>query len=277
MLTLNPIAFSSFVNFPALFYKELSKREKLIAVISAVAAGIIALFSFYKLYSLYKHYVLWPQRIRKLNEEGIAEKRVREAAGRYFPIKGVFDSDPLERSHDRLVCMWNTFHSRLTHKEAWKDPVLITQFTHLMERAGDEIDLIFHQLDELTENEPDKPAKMANILTFQAYARTDYNFCYKYFRCSVTQLYHLARGYVYFNGNYYQGTRNITDAEKAPFYTPGTPQNRWREIYNRFCEKIDLYHMRGTLQEQDERFLNWANPDLRMEDPFSPFPDTTPT
>lgn len=277
MVTFNSVAASSLFALPSFFYKQLSNREKLIAAVSAVAAGIIALFSLYKLYPLYNHYVLWPRRIRALSEEGLIEKRVREAAGRYFPVKGVFDSAPLERSHGRLLGMWNTFHSRLTSKEAWKDPVLIEQFTYLMERAGDEIDLIFHQLDELTENETDKPAKMANILTFQAYARSDYNFCYKYFRCSVTQLYHLARGYVYFHGNYYRMPRTLTDAEKALFYTPGTPQNRWREIYNQFCGKIDSYQMRDALQRQDQRFINWAEPDLRMEDPFVPFPDTTPT
>ncbi|CUI17450.1 hypothetical protein PNK_1844 [Candidatus Protochlamydia naegleriophila] len=202
------------------------------------------------------------------------EQRTIEAAGRYFPVKGQFDPSYLDFSHKRLEREWHALEPLLRSERGWDNPILITKFSALMEQAREEIDLIFHQVDELTEDHPEKAATMARMLADQG---TTYNFCYKYFRCSLTQFYHLARGRVHIQNNRYRLPQTVTEEAKASFYTPGTPQYRWREIYNQFCAKLDHYQMKEAMRRKDGRFVNWAEPDLVPTAPFLPFPDTTPT
>lgn len=261
----NASSFSS--SFSSIANSILTNR--LVIVITSIA---VSLFTLYSTYWIYQRSVQRRLEARELTLD--AEQKAIEAAGRYFPIKGEFDPSYLEFSHQRIGREWQTLMPLLSSEAAWDNPTIIAKFSALMERAKEEIDLIFHQADELTDNAPQKAATMARLLADQG---TTYNFCHKYFRCSVTQFYHLARGRVHINKNRYQRPEFITEEVKAPFYTAGTPQYRWREIYNQFCTKLDFYQMKEAMRRKDERFVNWAVPDLVPTAPFLPFPDTIPT
>lgn len=269
MLTWNPSFFSQFIFDPVKrAYDSFSQKEKIILVISTLATAILSVFFFYKIQQPLSQW-----RWNKVEREDEAAQKTREAAGRYFPIKGQFDPDYLNRFHQRLQERWMNLMSSLRNKESWKDPAFIKQFSALMEKANEEINLIFHQVDELTEGVSNKAERMARILASQG----EYNFCYKYFRYSVTQFYHLARNYTFINRNRYVCPNEISDTEKTVFFTPGTPQYRWREIYLNFCQKLDQYEMKEEMRRIDQRFVHWAEPDLDWRQPFPAFPDTTPT
>ncbi len=243
--------------------------NRLVTFITAIAASIFTLYSVYRLYQRTAQ--------RRLEARELAldtEQKTIEAAGRYFPVKGQFDPRYLDFSHQRIVREWNALMPALNNEGAWDNPLIIAKFSALMEKAKEEIDLIFHQVDELTENHPQKAAKMARLLADQD---PSYNFCHHYFRQSITQFYHLARGRVHIQNNRYRLPQFITEEAKASFYTAGTPQYRWRELYNQFCAKLNDYQMKEAMSREDGRFVNWAEPDLESTAPFLAFPDTIPT
>lgn len=245
------------------------KTNRLVAVITAIAAS---LFTLYSAYWLYQRSIQRRLEARELARD--TEQKTIEATGRYFPVKGQFDPSYLEFSHERIEREWNALMPLLKNEEAWDNPLTIAKFSALMEKAKEEIDLIFHQVDELTEDHPQKAIIMAKLLADQS---SDHNFCHKYFRRSITQFYHLARGRVYIQNNRYRYPPLITEEAKASFYTAGTPQYRWRELYNQFCAKLDDYQMKEAMRRKDGRFVNWAEADLEPTTPFLPFPDTIPT
>lgn len=170
----------------------------------------------------------------------------------------------LEVSHARLEKMSDAIKNKMASKEAWSNPAFIEEVSTFMEAGFEEIELFYSQLEERHGGDRDKMAdeiKNTSIYTFN------------YFYDSLTEMYHLARSYTTIAGNAYHFS-SLTDEDQEPFFDESTPQYRWRELYNSFCQKLDDYDLRARLK--NGRFVNWSIPDDCFVDEYG-FPDTRPT
>ncbi|MFI5344707.1 MAG: hypothetical protein ACHQUC_10880, partial [Chlamydiales bacterium] len=185
-------------------------------------------------------------------------------------------------------------------KEIWKDAEFIQEFSVCMENGYKEMILYYQQLKERHHNDPDKmttamvlrfiqAAPRCNLTAEQAEAlnkEDPTNYCSKYFFDSITDMYHLARGCCYCEDakvvekgkqpeSVKRYTQQLSHEDQAPYFTTGTPQYRWRMLYNDFCEMIDRHGLREHLGYKDQRFLHWSVPDTNFVEFYSS-PDTTP-
>ena len=191
-----------------------------------------------------------------------------------FPLDGAIS---LEVSHARLVKKSDAIKNKMVSKETWSKPEFIEEVSAFMEAAFAEIELFYALLEERHGGDRDK---MAKAMIRQSLSYPDDGeindttiYAFNYFYDSLTEMYHLARSYSSIAGNAYHFS-SLTDEDQEPFFDENTPQYRWRELYNSFCQKLDDYGLRTHLK--DSRFENWSVLDDCFVDDYG-FPDTRPT
>lgn len=184
-------------------------------------------------------------------------------------------------------------------KEIWKDDAFIQKFSVCIENSYIQMLLYYEQLKERHHNDPDKMTTAMVLRFIQANSRCNLtaeqaqalhekdptNYCSMYFHGSITDMYHFARSCSYFEnskevekGQPAQRMKlnsKLSREDQAPYFTTGTPQYRWRMLYNDFCQMIDRHGLREHLGRKDQRFLHWSVPDLGFVEYYSA-PDTTP-
>lgn len=75
---------------------------------------------------------------------------------------------------------------------------------------------------------------------------------------SFPSLYHLVR-----TGSKKLGNCQTTAVlDPRPFYTPGTQQNEWRELYNSYCRHLRNRIPINDLKAKSYRHFEWTRPDL---------------
>ena len=117
--------------------------------------------------------------------------------------------------------------------------------------------LTLQDLDAFVANTPRTKAKA--LATQDSYQYRTYYF--------VTVAYH------YFRSN---GMRNPDPAHAALFYSPGTKQNEWNQLYNDFCDRVRMHVIEADLQRADNRLYTWTAKDTGPNT-FYYEPDTLPT
>ena len=68
------------------------------------------------------------------------------------------------------------------------------------------------------------------------------------------------------------GNRNPDPAHAALFYTQGTKQNEWNQLYNDFCDRIRMYVTEANLQKANNHLYKWTTKDTNLQT-FSPEPN----
>lgn len=194
-----------------------------------------------------------------------------------FTVLEKFDQHPhslvgnisLEVSHARLNKSAFAIKNRMTTKDIWKDPDFISKVDDFMEAAYQEMNLFFQELEDRYEKDP---AKMAHAMA-QGAAENESMYLTFYFYSSLTDMYHLARSHAHLEHHGLSNNKRIVrhsaldDTDQLLYYTLTTPQFHWRQLYNDFCDK--LHQTEGLfdhLAKEDERFINWAEPDLENFD-----------
>lgn len=145
------------------------------------------------------------------------------------------ESAALEASHKALAQKSGRLKINFCNsKEDWENPKCIAAVSEFLEAAYAEQELFFRELAEATKGDS---KKMVELLQCQRRKAGDPNFCYYYFYDSFTEWYHMARGCAYFDKNGDIVFPALTDKDQDPYFKEG-PQSRWRELYNKFCDKL---------------------------------------
>lgn len=196
-----------------------------------------------------------------------------------FPVEeGIF----LDVSHARLDKMATVIKDQMCSKSMWKNRDFISQVTSFMEAAYQEIEMFFEEIEERYEGDP---ARMARAMAQEGPNDKDpYSLYFPfYFYGSLTEMYHYARSCAYLEDSLFGGGRkkinfpSLIDEDQDPYFTSGTPQFHWRQLYNDFCDKLnEIDGLCDHLKKEDERFINWAQPDKGPVKEYG-FPDTRPT
>lgn len=188
---------------------------------------------------------------------------------------------------------------KLTSKEIWKDPAFIQEVSEFMEEAYNVMVIYFNQLETRHNGNRDEMAQVM-VRQPQSYLgvsgdklpecikRDTTDYCHRYFQGSLTDIYHLARGCQYLvdnpcvEGEMMMRCWSLDTEDQTPYFTTGTPQYRWRMLYNDFCQMLDRYGLREKLNGSDntrgldQRFGNWAKPDTHFVESYGA-PDMRPT
>ncbi len=175
------------------------------------------------------------------------------------------------QSHAALHAKWSALISCVTSPDRWKDAAVRTEFGQILEEAYKEMNLVFQHAAKAAGNDP---AKMAKLMSAQ-YIYTNRgpeNYCRAFFYGSIGGMYYAVRTSLWFEKNendfrwVFDGReidRSLSSKNTKPFFTPGTPEYRWRRLYNDACGFIDRYPgLREALQTEDDRFLKCAIPDF---------------
>jgi hypothetical protein len=181
------------------------------------------------------------------------------------------NSDALEKSHQTLAKMSQEIKQKMYSDTIWDDPIFIQEISLFMELAYAEVELFYRELINAANGDT---KKMVELMGHQQRKKGEPNYCYYYFRNSLTEMYHLARCRVSFNQEGIPQISWLSLNDVVPYFQPGTPQFHWRELYNQFCQKLNDHQLRFALT--DERFSQWAQPDLNQLDDFN-FPKVQPT
>jgi hypothetical protein len=176
------------------------------------------------------------------------------------------------KSHEALHGRWFAFISKLTSADSWKDPAIRSEFGEILEEAYKEMNLIFQHAAKAAGNDP---ARMAELMIAQhVYSDRDgENYCRAFFYGSIGPIFNAVRTRKYFekaDGGGLSQVRNWDHHRDAlswknakAFFTSGTPEYRWRRLYNDACALMDRYPgLREALKKGDDRFLKCAIPDF---------------
>ena len=143
------------------------------------------------------------------------------------------------------------------NENIWGSPEFIQNVDEFMRLAENETDLFFKALEIEGKGNAETMAKILNdqygvkgsyfvdCCDGNRFYYLDGGYCYKFFYSSLTSTYHFIRNRAY------------KDDQIAPFFDQESPQSKWRIIYNRSCEKLDL--IRDKLE--DQRFSKWSQKD----------------
>lgn len=71
-------------------------------------------------------------------------------------------------------------------------------------------------------------------------------------------------------------TTKIPEDHAKKFYDENLMMNRWRELYNEYCQRIRLYVNEEDLEKEDKRHVAWTKEDTGNST-FKREPDTLPT
>lgn len=117
----------------------------------------------------------------------------------------------------------------------------------------------------------------------EALREQDSYFCQVFFYTPI--IYRAARFGIAFKPAFEDGAlaypeEDVSRAHVNPFYQKGTIQNKWRALYNDYCERITYYVNKEDLNEADPRYVNWSQKDDNISffgnSPFESRPDTLP-
>lgn len=104
-----------------------------------------------------------------------------------------------------------------------------------------------------------------------------------YFYC--TQMYHSLRGGIAWSAppwndqkpaGLYLPKDPVDSTHFQDYYTQGTLQNSWNQLYNEFCDHVEMYVPLEALKKGDKRFFTWIKKDTGPQS-FKAVPDTLPT
>jgi hypothetical protein len=175
---------------------------------------------------------------------------------------------PLNDDFSKLCTIYfqkkEKFEKSLTSSSFWQNPAMLDTYNQLMELAyfiGCQllIDAVKYQ-SYLKKQGEEK--SLAQIIT-----KEDSYFYDAFF--ILPRAYHNARGCAFFvyseeedkiKAQVYKGLRE-REAFYKPFYQRTTIQNRWRILFNSFCEDLYKYVPIETLKQAHMSFFLWAKPD----------------
>lgn len=176
--------------------------------------------------------------------------------------KFLSEAESLTESHKKMDDKASKLLMKMSKREIWQDPSFIIDVNMFMKDAYKEVKIYYSQLSMEANGDP---KRMAELMVDQGHY-----YCRSYFRSSVIEMYHLARGCVHYAK---RGEDEIARylplsyENQKPYFTPGTLQWEWRMLYNKVCKKIDDYGLRIYLDLPkedggDERFGSSAVPDF---------------
>lgn len=248
----------------------------IVGIIAAVVSVVHCFFS--------RQYYGFKSALTKEVEESL---HVKEDSLNPFPVPA-YELTPdfsLNKSHDILHKKWVSFISKLTSANSWKQTAMRKEFGELIDEAYKEMDLMLQHAANAANNDP---KKMAELMIDQKVwgNKTGENYCLAFFYGSIGDMYSLIREGKYYKVNKSGGLEEVYDVKHLlaslkwnntkPFFTPGTPEYRWRRLYNAACDLINKYPgLREALQEADKRFVKCAQPDFTPS--RLPFADMRPT
>lgn len=161
----------------------------------------------------------------------------------------------------------------------WNQPSVIEAADQLMDVAFTISCLTLEDLDPFVENLASKGIKRSKekALTEQdSYMYRTFYYC--------TKAYHMARGAISWGQNpfnpdnfgLFYPEEKIPEEHEKLFYEKGTIQNRWRCLYNEYCDRVKLYVNLKKLEYEDGRHVHWTIKDSKPKN-FCQTPDTEPT
>jgi hypothetical protein len=181
----------------------------------------------------------------------------------------------INQSHAALRRRWYDFCSRITSSDKWQDPAIRREFGEILADAHQEMHLLFQHAARAAGNEPQR---MAQLMEDQhVWSDPDgENYCRAFFYSSIGPMFYAVRMAEYYQRDgdrlfpardfYPQMETQLKWENAKPFFTPGTPEYRWRRLYNDACGLIDRYPgLKEALRRADSRFV------------FNAFPHHTPS
>lgn len=142
-------------------------------------------------------------------------------------------------------------------REIWKNKELIELVDQFLSIAIVEAFYIFRDSYEKSGR---NAREMKKLLHNQLDDGPHYIHCF--FHRSFVNVYHYARGMCTLVPRFYFNPALKRDDEE-PFFTPGTPQYRWRQMYNSLQVVMDMY----GLTHMHANYINWTEPDLQFKVP----------
>lgn len=173
-----------------------------------------------------------------------------------------------------LMQQWRSIYLTLFSKHLWKKSDFVAKVDAYMINAEKVMGIYFEELQK----EGNVEAMVAKMLDQNAFQENKTDFCYSYFDI-LFHIYHIARGCVYLDNLGHIHYPDLKEEEIAPYFTAGTPQERWRNVYNVFCSKVVDLGIKDELEKDPkigQIYLNWAQQDLDQKAPFKANPDVLP-
>lgn len=223
-------------------------------------------------------------------------KEMRSIVEQFYQQRLVLPQPPpnvnLEQYREQILPLSNQLRDRIGQDSAiWQNPEFVQDFSNAMENAYRYSEIYFRQLSQECNADP---RAMVDRMILQPQNDTvgnRQNFCHTFFYLPL--LYTQARGCVSHittqererygmeddEPSFLRPAPSLSEAQQAPYFQPGTPQYRWRELHNAFCDKLDALKLRPLLngiQNGDKRFSRWAQHDVKMVRKYGP-KDTLPT
>lgn len=250
-------------SYPADQHNGLNTLKMAVLIIPATAVGIVlSIIAWIRMQFWYSNSYnnLWTK-LAALEETPFFQKN-----DTFFELPNVQlpENYSPKKSHDALSERWINFIGKLQSKENWKDMTIRAECGQLIEDAYVDMVLL---LKHAAKTAKDNPAEMANLM-FDL-NRVGDNYCLFFFYNSIGRMYFAAKLSLSFKKNQRNGfdyimpgSNQLTWKESGPFFTQGTPEYRWRRLYNAACALIDQYPgLREALDKKDHRFSTCAKPD----------------
>jgi hypothetical protein len=195
---------------------------------------------------------------------------------------------PMQVGRESVICQPMNLQIAILEGLYWK--VYFTAFTDALKtykeqspwtqqevlRAADDLMKISYAISLLALEELPlftEKLKEFNIKITSAQALTQEKFyqSHTFFRC--TRTYHYIRGALIWDGISLVYPKNPTPESHAqPFYTEGTLQHTWNQLYNDYCKQVESYVQKRDLEKESKQHAMWIIKDTR-ENTFYRSPD----
>lgn len=263
---------SYYESYPAAQHNYLIAFKMVILIVPSLVVGLIAAIVVYVERSFHAQRHL-PNLWRRLSEQEElpfyiqADKEMPFAAPHYELLNNISQTQSHQTFLD-LSDRWIAFISKLKSADCWENPAVRLECSQFIEDAYKEMYLLFQHAAKVANRDPER---MAHIM-FELTPVGDNNSRGFFYR-SITSMYFSARLSLYYfkkedNGRYTKVYPDLNSglvswSQSKSFFTPSTPEYRWRRLYNSACDLIDAYPgLRKALSKQ--------------MDP-TPIPDYTPS
>jgi hypothetical protein len=110
------------------------------------------------------------------------------------------------------------------------------------------------------EGETENPVELANLLRSVNVDSYGHSLWFN----SFVRMYHAARSHLTIDADWHFTTNDgarFGSIEQTPYFTPHTREYRWREMFNKFCQRLETLGIHQQLNK-DLRFKPWVQPDL---------------
>lgn len=174
------------------------------------------------------------------------------------------DFEP-NRSRDHLEKLYLQIEEKIQLPVSSTGDIDITKYRDIWE-SEELIDLVdqflsaailetFYILKDSYEKSGQNPLEMNALLHDKSEKGPQY--IHRFFSQSFVVVYHLARNMSTLVPGY-RYNPVITRKDEEPFFSPGTPQFCWRQMYNSLQITLEMF----GLTEMHKNYINWTEPDL---------------